>query len=144
MCPRLPRPTLNGFVAPRLKRRRWATPRIFSSASMWPFMGHDYSDEICYFRPARAQCARRVVRFCILADDLTGANASAVLLKHEGLSSLTHLFAHAPHGGAPSSLQEDGAHVLDLGTRELTGREAVARLAVAVGWLGDAPDLIGL
>ncbi len=84
------------------------------------------------------------MRFCILADDLTGANASASLLKHEGLPSLTHLFAHATRGGAPSSLQEDGAHVLDLATRELTGAEAVTRLGIAIEWLGDAPDLLGL
>jgi uncharacterized protein YgbK (DUF1537 family) len=84
------------------------------------------------------------VRFCILADDLTGANATASLLKREGLPSHTHLFAQPPRGGPPTSLREDGAHVLDLDTRELTGGEAAARLAVATGWLGDAPDLIGL
>jgi len=84
------------------------------------------------------------MRFCILADDLTGANATASLLKREGLPSHTHLFAQPPHGGAPASLREGGAHVLDLDTRELTGDEAAARLAVATGWLGDAPDLIGL
>jgi uncharacterized protein YgbK (DUF1537 family) len=84
------------------------------------------------------------MRFCILADDLTGANATASLLKREGLPSHTHLFARLPRGGAPASLREDGAHVLDLDTRELSGGEAAARLAVATGWLGETPDLIGL
>jgi uncharacterized protein YgbK (DUF1537 family) len=87
---------------------------------------------------------RRAMRFCILADDLTGANATASLLKREGLPSHTHLFAQPPRGGAPRSLQEDGAHVIDLDTRELTGGEAASRLATADGWLGDTPDLIGL
>jgi D-threonate/D-erythronate kinase len=84
------------------------------------------------------------MRCCILADDLTGANATAALLKREGLPTHTHLFAHAPHGHAPASLRHDGAHVLDLDTRERTDAEATARLAVATAWLGDAPDLIGL
>jgi uncharacterized protein YgbK (DUF1537 family) len=84
------------------------------------------------------------MRFCILADDLTGANATASLLKREGLPSHTHLFPRPPHGGAPASLREDGAHVLDLDTRELTGGEAASRLAIACGWLGAAPDLVGL
>ena len=84
------------------------------------------------------------MKFCILADDLTGANATASLLKREGLPSQTHLFAVKPHSKAPASLQEDGAHVLDLDTRELSGGEAAARLAIATGWLGDEPDLIGL
>jgi D-threonate/D-erythronate kinase len=90
------------------------------------------------------QNRRHLLRFCILADDLTGANATASLLKREGLPSHTHLFAQLPRGGAPASLREDGAHVLDLDTRELSGGEAVARLAVAIGWLGDPPDLISL
>jgi D-threonate/D-erythronate kinase len=84
------------------------------------------------------------MRCCILADDLTGANATAALLKREGLPTHTHLFAHAPHGHAPVSLRHDGAHVLDLDTRERTDAEATARLAVATAWLGDTPDLIGL
>jgi D-threonate/D-erythronate kinase len=84
------------------------------------------------------------MRFCILADDLTGANATASLLKREGLPSHTHLFAHPPIGCAPASLRQDGAHVLDLDTRELSGAEAAVRLAVATGWLGAAPDLVGL
>jgi uncharacterized protein YgbK (DUF1537 family) len=84
------------------------------------------------------------MRCCILADDLTGANATAALLKREGLPTHTHLFAHAPHGNAPASLRHDGAHVLDLDTRERTDAEATARLAVATAWLGDTPDLIGL
>ncbi len=84
------------------------------------------------------------MRFCILADDLTGANATASLLKREGLPSHTHLFSQPPRGAAPASLREDGAHVLDLDTRELSGGEAAARLALASGWLGDAPDLVGL
>ncbi len=84
------------------------------------------------------------MRFCILADDLTGGNATAALLKREGLPTHTHLFPRPPHGGAPASLRQDGAHVLDLDTRELSGGEAAARLAIATGWLGDAPDLVGL
>jgi len=84
------------------------------------------------------------MRFCILADDLTGGNATAALLKREGLPSHTHLFAQSPGGGAPASLRHDGAHVLDLDTRELSAAAAAARIAVAVAWLGDAPDLIGL
>jgi uncharacterized protein YgbK (DUF1537 family) len=84
------------------------------------------------------------MRFCILADDLTGANATASLLKREGLPSHTHLFAQPPRGGAPASLRENGAHVLDLDTRELTDGETAARLAIATGWIGDAPDLVGL
>ena len=84
------------------------------------------------------------MRFCILADDLTGANATASLLQREGLPSHTHLFAQPPHGGAPASLREAGAHVLDLDTRELSGVEAAARLTIASGWLGVAPDLVGL
>jgi len=84
------------------------------------------------------------MRFCILADDLTGANATAALLKREGLPTHTHLFANPPRAAAPSSLWEDGAHVLDLDTRELTAGETAARLAVATGWLGETPDLLGL
>jgi uncharacterized protein YgbK (DUF1537 family) len=94
------------------------------------------------------------MRFCILADDLTGANAVAALLKREGLPSHTHLLALLPHrlaprlfphSAAPASLGEAGAHVLDLDTRELSGEAAAARLAVACGWLGGAaPDLVGL
>ena len=75
--------------------------------------------------PAETFCVtprRRAMRFCILADDLTGANATAALLKREGLPTHTHLFAHPPHGGAPAALREDGAHVLDLDTRERPGR----------------------
>lgn len=84
------------------------------------------------------------MRFCILADDLTGANATASLLQREGLPSHTHLFAQPPHGGAPASLRQAGAHVLDLDTRELTDGEAAARLSIASGWLGDTPELVGL
>ncbi|MGP6159387.1 MAG: four-carbon acid sugar kinase family protein [Vulcanimicrobiaceae bacterium] len=84
------------------------------------------------------------MRFCILADDLTGANGTASLLKREGLPSQTHLFGHARRGSAPLSLQEDGAHVLDLDTRDLESGDVMNRLAVAVAWLGDTPDLIGL
>lgn len=84
------------------------------------------------------------MRFCILADDLTGANATASLLKREGLPSHTHLFAQPPHGEAPASLRQDGAHVLDLETRELTDGETLTRLAVATSWLGETPDLLGL
>jgi D-threonate/D-erythronate kinase len=94
--------------------------------------------------PFAVQSRPHVVRFCILADDLTGANATAALLKREGLPTHTHLFAHPPHGGAPAPLCQDGAHVLDLDTRERSGAEAAARLEVVTGWLGDAPDLIGL
>ena len=84
------------------------------------------------------------MRVCILADDLTGGNATASLLKREGLPTHTHLFGHAPHGDAPRSLREDGAHILDLETRERTDDETAARLAIATAWLGEAPDLIGL
>ncbi len=84
------------------------------------------------------------MRVCVLADDLTGANATASLLKREGLPSHTHLFAQPPHGEAPATLREDGAHVLDLDTRERSDAEAAARLSVACGWLGAAPDLVGL
>ncbi len=84
------------------------------------------------------------MRVCVLADDLTGGNATASLLKREGLPTHTHLCGHAPRGDAPASLQHDGAHILDLETRELSDAEAAARLAVATAWLGDAPDLIGL
>lgn len=84
------------------------------------------------------------MRFCILADDLTGANATASLLKREGLPTHTHLFVHPQGGGAPDSLWADGAHVIDLDTRELTGAETATRLAVADFWLGGTPDLIGL
>jgi uncharacterized protein YgbK (DUF1537 family) len=84
------------------------------------------------------------MRVCVLADDLTGGNATASLLKREGLPTHTHLCGHAPCDDAPSSLQQDGAHIIDLETRTLTGAEAAARLAVAAAWLGDAPDLIGL
>lgn len=84
------------------------------------------------------------MRVCILADDLTGANATAALLKREGLPTHTHLSARPPHGAAPASLRHDGAHVLDLDTRERTDAEAAARMAIAIGWLGDAPDLVGL
>ncbi len=93
---------------------------------------------------APAERLRHVVRFCILADDLTGANATASLLKREGLTSHTHLFAHASRADAPACLREDGAHVLDLDTRELAADEVMTRLSVAIAWLGDAPDLIGL
>jgi len=84
------------------------------------------------------------MRVCVLADDLTGGNATASLLKREGLPTHTHLFGHAPHGDAPMSLREDGAHILDLETRERTDGETAARLAIATAWIGDAPDLIGL
>jgi uncharacterized protein YgbK (DUF1537 family) len=84
------------------------------------------------------------MRFCILADDLTGANATAALLKREGLATHSHLFGNPSRAGAPASLREDGAHVLDLDTRELTAGETAARLAIATGWLGETPDLVGL
>ena len=84
------------------------------------------------------------MRFCILADDLTGGNATASLLKREGLPTHTHLFPRPPHSGAPAALREDGAHILDLDTRERCATEAAARLAIATGWLGAAPDLVGL
>ena len=84
------------------------------------------------------------MRLCIFADDLTGANASASLLKREGLPSQTHLFAHAPLSDPPASLQEEGAHVLDLDTRNLDGIATAERLTAASAWLGDAPDLVGL
>jgi len=84
------------------------------------------------------------MRVCVLADDLTGGNATASLLKREGLPTHTHLFGHAPHGDAPRSLREAGAHILDLETRERTDAETAARLAIATAWLGEAPDLIGL
>jgi D-threonate/D-erythronate kinase len=93
------------------------------------------------FPSEREGCA---VRLCILADDLTGANATASLLKREGLPSQTHLFAHAPLGGPPPSLSEDGAHVLDLETRDLTGAAAAKRLTTGIGCLGAPPDLVGL
>ncbi len=95
-------------------------------------------------RPLPAERGRRGMRICILADDLTGGNATASLLKRDGLPTHTHLCGHAPRGDAPTSLQQDGAHVLDLETRELSDIEAAARLAVVTAWLGDAPDLIGL
>jgi uncharacterized protein YgbK (DUF1537 family) len=84
------------------------------------------------------------MRVCVLADDLTGGNATASLLKREGLPTHTHLFGHAPHGAAPTTLREDGAHILDLETRERTDGETAARLATATAWLGETPDLIGL
>lgn len=83
------------------------------------------------------------MRLCIFADDLTGANGLASLLKREGLPTHTHLLiAMSDH--SPAALARPGAHVLDLETRDLSGAEAVARLAVAAGWLGPRPDLIGL
>lgn len=84
------------------------------------------------------------MRVFVLADDLTGANATASLLKRQGLPSQTHLFGHATVAFMPASLHEDGVHVLDLDTRDRGNDETACRVAGAAAQIGNTPDLLGL
>ncbi len=84
------------------------------------------------------------MRVFVLADDLTGANATASLLKRQGLPSQTHLFGHALAPSIPASLHEDGVHVLDLDTRDRGDNETSDRIATALVQIGDTADLLGL
>lgn len=84
------------------------------------------------------------MRVFVLADDLTGANATASLLKRQGLPSQTHLLGHATASTMPSSLHDDGAHVLDLDTRDRGDDETADCVARAAGQIGGAADLLGL
>jgi len=54
------------------------------------------------------------MKVVILADDLTGANAAASLLKRQGLPSETHLCVWSEVGREPAFLEGDGAHVFEL------------------------------
>jgi D-threonate/D-erythronate kinase len=83
------------------------------------------------------------MRVFVLADDLTGANATASLLKRQGLPSHTHLL-HSGTAAMPASLHEDGVHVLDLDTRDRDDSEAASRVAAAAALIGKMGDLTGL
>jgi len=83
------------------------------------------------------------MRVFVLADDLTGANATASLLKRQGLPSHTHLL-HAVTPTAPASLHDNGVHVLDLDTRDRDAGEAASRVAAAAALIGAEADLLGL
>lgn len=83
------------------------------------------------------------MRVFVLADDLTGANATASLLKRQGLPSHTHLI-HSRAAAMPASLHDEGVHVLDLDTRERDDSEAASRVAAAAALIDNIADLIGL
>lgn len=83
------------------------------------------------------------MRVFVLADDLTGANATASLLKRQGLPSHTHLL-HSRAVAMPAALHDEGVHVLDLDTRDRDDSEAASRVAAAAALIGDIADLIGL
>ena len=84
------------------------------------------------------------MRVFVLADDLTGANATASLLKRQGLPSQTHLLGHVTTSTMPPSFHDGGVHVLDLDTRDRGGKASAARVASAAAKIGDAADLLGL
>ncbi len=84
------------------------------------------------------------MRVFVLADDLTGANATASLLKRQGLPSHTHIFGRTWAGETPASLHADGVHVLDLDTRDRGDNETSDRVATAAAKIGDTADLVGL
>lgn len=84
------------------------------------------------------------MRIFVLADDLTGANATASVLKREGLPSRSHLYGHLAKTAAPLSLHAEGVHVLDLDTRDRDDSEAAERVAAAAAQIGTGADLIGL
>ncbi|MDR3537247.1 MAG: four-carbon acid sugar kinase family protein [Acetobacteraceae bacterium] len=84
------------------------------------------------------------MRVFVLADDLTGANATASLLKRQGLPSHTHIFGREWAGDTPASLHEDGIHVLDLDTRDRGDNETSDRIAIVAAKVGDTADLFGL
>jgi len=68
------------------------------------------------------------MRVIVMADDLTGANALASLLRREGLPSWTHLLAEPVCGTMLPDTSAAGAHVLALDTRNVDGA-ATARCA---------------
>lgn len=84
-----------------------------------------------------------VMRVFVFADDLTGANATASLLKREGLPSQTHLWGDIPAGAMPASVSDDGVHVLDLDTRDRGDDETIERITAVDARTGGA-DLLGL
>lgn len=83
------------------------------------------------------------MRVFVFADDLTGANATASLLKREGLPSQTHLWSHVPAGALPASVSDGGVHVLDLDTRDRGDNETIERIT-AVDAQTSGADLRGL
>jgi uncharacterized protein YgbK (DUF1537 family) len=84
------------------------------------------------------------MRVIVMADDLTGGNALAALLRREGLPCWTHLLGEPACGGVLPDTRAAGAHVLALDTRNVSGAEAARRLEAAAAALGAVPDLIGL
>lgn len=84
----------------------------------------------------------------VIADDLTGANGTAALLKREDLQSSVHLL------GDPNAVIEwgrfvgEGAHVLDLNTRNTPGAVAQLRIRQVLDGLNQGLDsaevLLGL
>ncbi|WAH36355.1 four-carbon acid sugar kinase family protein [Alicyclobacillus dauci] len=90
-----------------------------------------------------------MLRITILADDLTGANAVAALLKHEGFQATVHLGPHTyPQEGNRDRESPHLVQVWNVGTRNIP-RESVSDRLVDFIHLLNIPvytgeDLVGL